>query len=274
MGIMVGNAPEIRVVTKKSQNGKPVGNIRISQPSGKKVKHLRYNFKQISLQILQAKTSGTAGKVVVSARTQVASLPRKVRNGEYDEQELEKALIHAKKMVRIARKKMRHLKEEEHAERQGSCFVETGEPEEALGTQKVQEDMELEDSEEKLQKLREEIRALQEDSMEAVMETASGLGELEDELMLSMRSDMTPEEIERMKKKHRSDELREITAADMEYLKALMSKLQKEKESAGSTSSCDSAGVSMQLSGAVMSDLSIQTAEAPVMEGGCVDVSV
>ena len=53
---------------------------------------------------------------------------------------------------------------------------------------------------------------------------------------------MDPEDLEMLKKKHRAKELRKITEADMEYLKALFNELEKEKQD-------NQNGVSLELAG-------------------------
>ena len=53
--------------------------------------------------------------------------------------------------------------------------------------------------------------------------------------MISCASgDMTEEEIEELKRKHRNDEERQITRADLKYLKALFDRLEQEKKQVSS----------------------------------------
>lgn len=77
------------------------------------VKQLRYKFKDIASQIRQSKNSTGAKKVVLAARREVLRLKRLRVTGEYDEDELASAINHAQSMERIAKKKARHLQEEE-----------------------------------------------------------------------------------------------------------------------------------------------------------------
>ena len=67
------------------------------------------------------------------------------------------------------------------------------------------------------------------------MAEIEGLGELTEALTASVQVNMSPEDLERLKKKHRMDEMREIADADMKYLKAMFQKLEQERRSAGST---------------------------------------
>ncbi len=253
----------VREIAVKDVTGNRVATIRITKPTKKKTKRLRYNFKEISNQIMMSKTSGSAGKVVTKARAKIAMLQRQLKTGDYDSRELEHAIIHAKKIERIARKRMKHLKEEEKAKRQGSCMVET-EEDDVFDKYALDSDESLELSEEEMEELMREYQQLMEDLMDELGE-ATELEELSDELIGSVHEDVTPEELDRLKKKHRSDELREIMEADMKYLKALFSKLEKERQEA-------SGGVSLELSGV---EVPVEAAEVPVVtEGGNLDITV
>ncbi len=278
MGIMsIGSSNTTRIKLTDGK-GNHVGTISVTKPSTKKKKRLQYNFREISNRILQTKTSGTASRVLVSARSKVAMLARMVRNPDYDEKELEQALIHAKKMERIAKKRMKHLQQEEKAERTGSCSDDLDAYEEAKASAEAEAEAESEQQDEEMEALMQEYQASMqsmEESMEKSMEKsmeeltnemmAEGLDELSDELGLSVQKNMSPEDLERLKKKHRADELKEITEADLKYLKALFDKLAKEKSEASS-------GVSLQISGM---EMPVETAEAPVtVEGANLDVSV
>lgn len=80
-----------------------------------KMKKLRYHFKSISSKILKSKTSIAARQAVGQARREVTRLSNERQKGEYDPNELELAISHAKAMERVARKKVKHLLEEEMA---------------------------------------------------------------------------------------------------------------------------------------------------------------
>ncbi|SFU64160.1 hypothetical protein [Butyrivibrio sp. INlla21] len=80
-------------------------------------KKLQYNFKKISSMIIRSKNSVSARKAVQSARREVTRLNRLKGSGEYDEQELQLAIDHAKAMVKVAKKKVHHLEQEEMIER-------------------------------------------------------------------------------------------------------------------------------------------------------------
>ncbi len=94
-----------------------------SRTSSKKAslekKKLQYNFKKISSQIIRSKNSVSARKAVQAARREVMRLKRLMNGGEYDEEELQLAIDHAKAMEEVARKKVSHLEQEEMIERHG-----------------------------------------------------------------------------------------------------------------------------------------------------------
>lgn len=252
--------------------------------AAQRLKKLHYNFKELSALILRSKTSLGAGRAVRAARGRVAQLRGKRGTGIYDSEEVDNAIIHAERMLRIAKKRMKHLRQEEAAERNG--VVPPAEYE-----QNDREDEEFffgEDetvsgmSKEEIERLMREMQRLMRESMEE-MEEAVETDELSDELMVSSE-EMTPEDLKLLKKKHRADELREITDADMKYLKAMFNRLQREKQSASSSSRPVSSqnaqspqgapnSVALELGGADM-PIEASADAAALIEGGAVDVTV
>lgn len=274
MGMMIGrNDSNVRRVVIKNADGTPAASISYSTPSQKKKKRLQYNFKAMSAQIMQAKTSGNASRVASKARREIAMLQRNMKNGEYDEDEIKNAIAHAKSLERVARKRVKHLRQEEALKDNQKPYL--SEMEEAV-EDLFAEDMDAEEmlklSEEELKRL---MRELEEAMKEAEAEADSEISDLESEDNRTeiVQENMDAMDLEQLKKKHRSDELREIIEADMKYLKALFNKLAKEKQQAangGNSSSSD--GVSLQLSGM---DVPVQTSEMPVVtEGGNMDISI
>ncbi len=85
-------------------------------------KKLHYNFKKISSQIVRSKNSVSARKAVQTARHEVARLKRLKGSGEYDDEELQLAIDHAKSMEKVAKKKVHHLEQEEMIERAHNGF--------------------------------------------------------------------------------------------------------------------------------------------------------
>ena len=253
----------------------------------KKLNLAQYNFKQVSTRIVQAKTSGSAAQVVLFARGKVAMLRRKVKTGEYNDYEIDAAIIHAEKMLRIAKKKKRHLQEEERAQKVGRA-----EQKEQLTLDDYAEEESEQDkitvdgrefSKEELEQLLREMEQLMQETMEAIEENDM-MDELSEELIVNS-DELDPQDLEIRKKKHRADEMREIAEADMKYLRALFSRLAKEKDnassSAGSTGSSgdsggsgDPSGVSVELGG-VQTEVMLAEGQVPVSaEGVNMDVSV
>ncbi|MCR5301074.1 MAG: hypothetical protein K6E49_01390 [Lachnospiraceae bacterium] len=207
-------------------------------------KKLKYSFKKISSKIISSKTSTAAREAVAQAKREIQKLKAARRTGKYDEEELEAALDHAKSMERIARKKVRHLEEEEMAERCSSSSEKDGAPatdcEEAETKDPVQK--EIDSIREELSEVgkkaeNEEYIESEEitcemisditEGMEEMLEAIEELNDLMNELV-SAPSDMKPEDIDAMKIKHRNKEMKDITKADSEYLKAVFDHYEKE----------------------------------------------
>lgn len=286
-----GNRIRTRIEMRRA-DGTSAGSISITKSIPKKTKRLQYNFKEISTRIMQAKTSGNASRVLTSARSKVAMLKRKLQSGEYDGQDLRHAITHAEAIARVAKKRMKHLREEENAKRQGgSCEAELEDKQENEEIDQLVADGSTEasgeDMQKELQKLKREYQKLMRDAQKLMKETvqeSGGLEELSEEISHAAADDMDPADLELMKKKHRAKEMREIMEADMKYLKAVFDKLAKEKQenASGGTGSMgdhsssymSDSGVALELSGA---DIPVQAAPvdaAALVEGGAIDASV
>lgn len=85
-------------------------------------KKLQYSFKKISSQIIRSKNSVSARSAVQAAKREVMRLIRLRNTGEYDDEELQLAIDHAKSMEQVARKKAVHLEQEEMVERHQKGF--------------------------------------------------------------------------------------------------------------------------------------------------------
>lgn len=202
-------------------------------------KKLKYSFKKISSKIVSSKTSTAAREVVSQAKREIQKLKAARRTGKYDEEEIEAALDHAKAMERIARKKVRHLEEEEMAKRcssdsdAGSGSVPV--PDEDLKEKKdpVKEEIdelrgEIRDIEEKArneeytesEEITNEMLSDITDGMEDMLDAIEELNDLMSELAGEL-TDPEPEDIDAMEIKHRNKEMKEITKADADYLKAM-----------------------------------------------------
>ncbi|MDE5718458.1 MAG: hypothetical protein K2I53_12745 [Lachnospiraceae bacterium] len=203
--------------------------IRIQKnKANQKKKKLNYNYKKISRQITMNNTSTGARRVITKAREEVVSLLRKQMSGKYDETDLRHAIIHARKMERVARRKKKHLEEEEKAKATGKGLVEQGSgSDEDEQMKKLEESMEnLKDEElERMQELMEEYERLMQE-----LEETGGVNDIMKEYMGVSEQEMSPEQVEELRKKHRADEMKDIVEADMKYLKAMFNKLAREKQ--------------------------------------------
>lgn len=254
----------------------------ISMPAKKKYKKLNYNFKRLSNQILQTKTSINAKQLTTKTKFQIADLRMKLISGDYNYTEIHNALTHAEKIARVAKKRLKNLQQEESIEKTGRTgFTDAEEMEEQNDEQEEILDttgMSEEEMKRLMQELQEEMERI-EDELEEAMKSAENLME---EFAQSDNQQMNPHDLELLKKKHRAEEIRDIMKADMEYLKAIFDKLTREKESgaggiegssdSSSDSSGNASGVSLELGGV---EIPVDAAtEAPVeVAGANVDVT-
>ena len=265
------------------------------------LKKLKYQFKNISSKILRSKTSQAAKQAAGQARREVLRLKRQKQSGNYDEDEIEAAINHAKAMERVAKKKAKHLEEEEMANAAGGIW----QGEKVCSDEEPREvkDTEAETDAEEEEKMAEEgyedeayeeeydypqldefllqtgdlmaamsdftSETMQElsDSMRDIMEEM-GMDELSD-TMLSVKKDIDPADLKMMKIKHRNKEMKEIVKADAEYLKAVFDRLEKMKDNpvvpSGSSLSLsgDSSGTSFSADAA---GIGVPTVPAPVID--------
>ena len=261
--------------------GNHVGTIGICKPTkqtGKKKKSALYSFKQVSSQVLSAKTSGKAAQVSTSIRMKIGLLSKQLKNGDYDEEEILRALLHAEMVQRACDKKKKNLKMEETAERhlEGEEEIPV-EPEaqELLISEEAEEEEVKELEQAEFEALMEKLEMTADEMMEAAEETAN-LDEELDEMAEALSGSMTPEDLEQLKVKHRSDEARDILKADLKYLKALFDRLQSEKENAGKASFAGMAdsGVSLSLGGVDMPVIDSGAQSMPAEAGGAFDAEV
>lgn len=216
-----------------------------------KLKKLKYHYKDISSKIMRSKTSAMARQVVSQAKREVLRLKREKQSGKYDSEEIDAAIVHAKAMERIARKKVKHLEEEELAKACGGLCADSQISDEL--TEEEQEKDRTSIDELKREELQQE-ELLKEEMIEPItipemnisdteafsqelfdemseelqnLMSELGLDELSDSLLASKR-DMDPADLKEMKIKHRNREMKEIVKADNEYLKAYFKYLEKQ----------------------------------------------
>ena len=266
------------------------------------LKKLKYQFKNISSKILRSKTSQAAKQAAGQARREVLRLKRQKQSGNYDDDEIEAAINHAKAMERVAKKKAKHLEEEELAKAAGGIWqgekVCTDEEERTSETDQntdpetedevaheasdAQTDMDLEQYDypqldqfllqtselmAEMSDFTSEMMQELSDSMRDMMEEM-GIDELSD-TMLSVKKDIDPADLKMMKIKHRNKEMKEIVKADAEYLKAVFDRLEKMKDTpvipsgGGMSLSAGSSGTSFSADAA---GIGVPTVPAPVID--------
>ena len=226
----------------------------------KKYKKFHYYFKSVSSQIVRAKTSMGARQAAGRALRQTVDLRRKLVSGEYDRTYVRIALTHAEAIERVAKKKVRHLLEEERIKRGGPCSGDNdkfdkeeqqrldeqadmemwdnfrngdtgaesdGENLEELFAAAVQQSAPAPEISIDMDELMMEFEELMKTSMEAA---AASLDDLTEELSGDAGVDMDPEDLKLLKIKHRTKEQQEIAAADARYLRAFFEQLQKDQQ--------------------------------------------
>ena len=281
MGVTGVGSPRDNSIAIKKADGTVVARITRAGGKNKKKKKLNYNYREISGQLMRAATSVGARVVMVRAFQKVGTLYRKLKSGEYSEKEVERAIAHAEQIAMVAKKRMKHLQEEERLKKGGPCEAEMEEEAKEAETRKPvpenaenAENAEL-DSEE-IERLMKELEATLEEIER--MEQMEQMGGLE-EAVTGLQEDMDPEDLKLLKKKHRSKELKEIMEADMKYLKALFHELEKARREGASgigggnnAGSSNNSGVSLEIAGV---EMAASMPEIPAeAAGGNIDVSI
>ena len=222
-----------------------------AQQTGKKDPD--YNHKKFTNKMKNAKRSQQMTSVLADIRATIADLKAKQATGEYDEEEIAAAILHAELMEAVAMKRMENLETEEMAERKVKREeleeLMEGEEEEdgplavlsaedAAAMQEEQETEETLDAE--MKAMQEEMQRIQQamaEQLQAEMEEMTE--ELTEEDPLQALDDMakvlgaaatTEEDVDEMKKKHRAAEDMAATRADMEFLKMKFDRLQRQRD--------------------------------------------
>lgn len=290
LGISISNKKRMEI---RDRSGKVTGSITVTRGKASQVvvkKRLPYSFKEISTRLLKTKKSGNAHQVLISARQKAVSLRLMYKGGVYDDDEVLAALMHAQAIVRVAKKREKHLQEEERAEKKigkDGVFCEADleeKTEEASSRQTHKEEREQTKAKmdlQRMQKLMEQYERMMQEAMKE-LEQLDNMDALSEELGIDGEVSMDPEDLELMKKKHRADEMRAIVEADMKYLKFMFDKLEKERQSNNNSISSYSSvsydnnssandSVSLELGGV---DIPVEAAPdaMTIVEGGAVDV--
>lgn len=237
------------------------------------LKQLKYNYSNISTQIRKSKTSVNAKQVASKARREVILLKMKLQSGNYDKEELEAAITHAKSMERAANKKARHLQEEElikvtdnASSDMSTCELES-QLEEKIDQAYEKYDSEMEELEaEQVRDLEEQISNMEEfsedmssllsDTMDEMMEDT--VSQLMDGMMMVTDYEMTEEEFNSYKQKHRILEDKAMLEADAKYLKTIF-EIYDRRINGGGGSSIPNSGADFSGVGAVINSVDITT---------------
>lgn len=252
-----------------------------AKDTSNQLKKLKYSFKSISTKLIRSKTSVAARQVLGEAKREVLRLKRQKQSGMYDSEEIEAAISHAKAIERVAKKKVRHLEEEELAKACGACSDRLEEYQSDLEDEWEEQDDYISEDDltdfetgtelsaldeheyslpdvgglyaqtssyfENMEAMTLELENLTSEMMDEMTEgmkdllSEMGLDELFD-VFSEVKQDMDPADLKLMKIKHRTKELKEIAKADAEYLKAVFDHLEKQK--GGSTVTLGSSGSS------------------------------
>ena len=170
------------------QNSKSTNTKTTKQP-------VNYSFRKVSAAIARAKNVNQASNALTSANSALSALRRKSASGQYNDDELQIAINHAKKMVRVARKKVQNIRRESQMESDDKGTVHRKQNE--TGQKIVR-------------------RRKQADEKEAALQ----------ELQLLKKQMKTRREQE--KYSHRRHEGQNLMSADMEYLQKMIRLLKNE----------------------------------------------
>lgn len=197
-------------------------------------KKLKYSFKNISSRILRSKTSTAARQAVSQANREVLRLKREKMSGKYDSDEIDAAITHAKAMERVARKKVKHLEEEEMAKATGGVCADEEIKEDGAKADRaaqLRQPADTGSTEDDADVMMEALEEMLAETGELLQKTEELLSELQDlgEELGAVRKEMDPADLEALKIHHRNKERKEIVKADAEYLKAIFELLEKEK---------------------------------------------
>lgn len=214
-----------------------------------------YNFKEVSNKIMRAKTSISAGQAVVAAKRKVSELKRKLAASGGDDDELQMALTHAKKMEVVAQRKKNNLTLEEmvsNTQKRDELLKKMEEKGSSMETEVYEElkdkimdkqlerideqaEIEREEAEKIQEEMEQKLEASQEEMMEQLSSFVDEMSDEESEMLREMSEmidametadpHMSEEELNKLKTKHRFSEQKALMKADMDYLKSVFKQL-------------------------------------------------
>ena len=170
------------------QNSKSTNTKTTKQP-------VNYSFRKVSAAIARAKNVNQASNALTSANSALSALRRKSASGQYNDDELQIAINHAKEMVRVARKKVQNIRRESQMESddKGTVHRKQNETGQKIVRRRKQAD-EKEDALQELQLLKKQMKTRREQE----------------------------------KYSHRRHEGQNLMSADMEYLQKMIRLLKNE----------------------------------------------
>ena len=170
------------------QNSKSTNTKTTKQP-------VNYSFRKVSAAIARAKNVNQASNALTSANSALSALRRKSASGQYNDDELQIAINHAKKMVRVARKKVQNIRRESlmESDDKGTVHRKQNETGQKIVRRRKQAD-EKEDALQELQLLKKQMKTRREQE----------------------------------KYSHRRHEGQNLMSADMEYLQKMIRLLKNE----------------------------------------------
>lgn len=229
-----------------------------------KKKKCGYDYRELSGKILRASTPYSAAQAAASASVKVGTLKKMLSSGAYDDNDVKKAIMHAQRMERAAKKRMRNLETEEQKERTNDR---------AQNKEKIKEKAAKKPKKKVYKKLNKETNEVK---MEA------RLSQIKKNLK-AIEADQR--RLNRSRKNKRLEEMHDVFKADMDYLYSRLQQMEREQNEAGF--SCEgfntdfntdfggdisSEGVSLELGGA---EIDVPSMDVPVSaEGGAVDITV
>ncbi|MCH5266849.1 MAG: hypothetical protein J1E62_00785 [Lachnospiraceae bacterium] len=161
-------------------------------------KRLHYNYRRISSSISRAKNVNQASNALTTATSNLNSLRRKMATGKYNDNEVQIAINHAKRMVRVARKKVKHIKWEMQVDKQDTH---------------VENDKERRNRQELI----------------AQPQYQPGEKQEKEQELLLLKKQLNKLRVQR-KNANRRNEDHDLIIADMEYLKAKLDMLRQEQQ--------------------------------------------
>ena len=212
-----------------------------------------YNHKRFARKMKNAKNAQSMQSVLADIRATIADLKAKQATGEYDEEEIAAAILHAELMEAAAMKRIDNLETEEMAERKvkreelEELTEDDGEEQEGIPTVPEEEaavaqaeqetaeqlDAEMRAMQEEMQRVQEEMMAQMQEELEEMMAEMSEedpLQALDDMAKVLGASAANEEDLDEMKKKHRAAEDMAVARADMEFLKMKFDRLQRQRD--------------------------------------------